>query len=265
MLLVMKLVGGQGCIDESIEKLAFIHGCSPIMTAMSAKVDQAAVLAWLKRNGSKKAALGLARYGLPVENAYGISVATLRDYAKAHGKDHDLALKLWRTGSLDARILASLFGEPERLTAAQMDGWCRDFDNWGTTDTACFALFDRSPLAWKMVPKWVKRKGEFQKRAGFVMMACLAAHDKTATDAAFMKFFPMIEQGAADDRNFVKKGVSWALRHLGHRNASLHGAAITTATKLSNSDNATERWVGKDALRDITRPAVIAKLRKKRN
>ncbi len=107
-------------------------------------------------------------------------------------------------------------------------------------------------------------KGEFQKRAGFVMMACLAAHDKTGKDAAFMKFFPLIERGARDDRNFVKKGVSWALRHLGHRNASLHAAAVKTATKLSKSENAAERWVGKDALRDLTRPLVIAKVAKKR-
>jgi 3-methyladenine DNA glycosylase AlkD len=111
-----------------------------------------------------------------------------------------------------------------------------------------------------MVGRWVKEKGEFQKRAGFVLMACLAAHDKAAPDAAFMKFFPMIEKGASDDRNFVKKGVSWALRHVGHRNAALHAAAIKTATRLSKSENATERWVGKDALRDITRPIVLKKI-----
>ncbi|MBY0494696.1 MAG: DNA alkylation repair protein [Cyanobacteria bacterium] len=155
-------------------------------------------------------------------------------------------------------------GDPKQITPALMDAWCKDFDNWGTTDTVCFKLFDRSPHAWKMPPRWVKQKGEFQKRAGFVMMACLAAHDRTARDAAFMKFFPMIEKGASDQRNFVKKGVSWALRHLGHRSPKLHATAMKTATKLSKSENATERWVGKDALRDITRPAVRNKLRAKR-
>jgi len=222
------------------------------------------VLAWLKRSGSPKAAAGLARYGLPTTNAYGISVGTLRARANQIGKDHDLALKLWKTGSLDARIMASFLGDPQQLTLAQMNAWCRDFDNLGTTDTACFALFDRSPLAWRGVAPWARQKGEFQKRAGFVMMACLAAHDKTATDAAFLKFFPIIERGASDDRNFVKKGVSWALRHLGHRSPALHSAAVKTATQLSKSEDATERWVGKDALRDITRPSVIAKVRSKR-
>lgn len=220
------------------------------------------VVAWLKRTGSPKAAAGLARYGLPTDNAYGISVGTLRQYAKTIGRDHGLAMKLWKTGSLDARILASFLGDPGQLTVAQMNAWCRDFDNWGTVDTACFALFDRSRHAWTVVPKWVKEKGEFQKRAGFVMIACLAAHDKDAGDPAFLKCLPLIERGASDDRNFVKKGVSWALRHIGHRNARSHAAAVKTATKLSKSEDATERWVGRDALRDITRPAVLKKVRK---
>ena len=224
----------------------------------------ASVIAWLEKNGSRKAAKSLERYGLPSDNAYGISVGALQKYAKTIGTDHELALKLWKSGSLDARILASFLGDPERLTLAQMNAWCRDFDNWGTTDTACFKLFDRTPLAWKVVPKWVKQKGEFQKRAGFVMMACLAQHDKTTPDAPFLKFLPMIAKDACDDRNFVKKGVSWALRGIGHRSAALHDASMELATRLSKSDNATERWLGKDVLRDITRPLVRNKVRKKR-
>jgi 3-methyladenine DNA glycosylase AlkD len=221
------------------------------------------VLAWLDKTGSPKAVAGLARYGLPTNNAYGIPVGTLRSQAKKIGTDHQLALKLWKSGSLEARLLASFVADPDKLTLAQMNAWCRDFDNWGTTDTACFALFDQSPLAWKVVGPWVRQKGEFQRRAGFVMMACLAAHDKTAKDAAFLKFLPMIEKGASDDRNFVKKGISWALRHIGHRNLALHAAAIKTATRLSKSNDPIERWVGKDALRDITRPAVVKKVRSK--
>lgn len=228
------------------------------MPQPGATVDS--ILAWMKRTGSPKAAASLSRYGLPTEKAFGISVAVLRKYAKEIGANHDLAMKLWKTRWFDAQILASFLGDPERLTVAQMESWCRDFDNWGTVDTACFALFDRSPRAWQMVPKWVKRKDEFQKRAGFVMMACLAAHDKAAADARFITCLELIENDAADNRNFVKKGVSWALRHIGHRNAALHKAAVRTATKLSKSENATERWVGKDALRDIMRPTVVKKV-----
>jgi 3-methyladenine DNA glycosylase AlkD len=222
------------------------------------------VMAWIKKTGSPKWRSGLTRFGLPTANAVGIPVGVLRAEAKRLGPNHALALNLWKTKSLEGQLLASMLAEPDRLTPAQMDAWCRDFDNWGTVDTACFGVFDRSPHAWKMVPKWVKQKGEFQKRAGFVMMACLAAHDKTAPDAKFLKFLPMIEKGASDERNFVKKGVSWALRHIGHRNAALHAAAIKTAKSLSGSPDTTERWVGKDALRDLQRPLVVKKVNRVR-
>lgn len=230
---------------------------------MSSAVGVPEVLAWLKKRGTEKNRLGMARYGLPSTNTFGVSMATMQPEAKRIGMDHQLAQALWKTGWYEARIMSSFLGDPSQVTPQMMESWCRDFDNWGTTDTVCFKLFDRSPHAWKMVPKWVREKGEFQKRAGFVMMACLAAHDKHAADAAFMKFFPMIEQGASDERNFVKKGVSWALRHLGHRNRRLHAAAVKTATKLSKSTDPTERWVGKDALRDITRPIVLKKISKR--
>ena len=187
-------------------------------------------------------------------------MATLKQYAKTLGRDHDLASALWKTGWTDARMLAALVGEPHRVTAAEMDAWCRDFDSWGIVDTVCFTLWDQSPLAWKQARRWVKRKPEFEKRAGFVLMACLAAHDKRAKDAGFRGFLPLIETGASDNRNIVKKGVSWALRHIGHRNAKLHAAAVKTAKRLAGSEHATRRWVGKDALRDLLRPAVVRKV-----
>jgi 3-methyladenine DNA glycosylase AlkD len=223
--------------------------------------DAATAVAWLKAHGNPKFRDGLARYGLPTAKAFGLSVATLKAYAKTLGRDHDLAVALWKTGWTDARMLAALVGEPDKVTPREMDAWCRDFDSWGIVDTVCFTLWDRSPHAWKKARRWVKRKPEFEKRAGFVLMACLAAHDKAAKDSAFLPFLPLIEAGATDERNFVKKGVSWALRHIGHRSAKLHAAAIKTATRLSKSTDRTARWVGKDALKDLTRPMVLRKVK----
>jgi 3-methyladenine DNA glycosylase AlkD len=234
------------------------------MTDVKQTATVKTVMAWIHKTGSATVRTGMARYGLPTANAVGIPVGVMRREAKRIGPNHALALGLWKTGLYEAQLMAAMVGEPERVTPVQMDAWCRDFDNWGTVDTACFVLFDQSPHAWRMAPKWAKQEGEFQKRGGFVLMACLAHHDKTATDAAFLKFLPMIEKGAGDDRNFVKKGVSWALRGIGHRSQALHAAAVKTATKLSHSDAAAERWVGKDALRDLTRPLVLKKLRGKR-
>src|SRR5262245_15588931 len=194
------------------------------MPRPSRNVD--AAIALLKRRGSKAGREGMARYGLPADRAFGVSVGAIRATAKQLGRDHQLAIALWRSGWYEARMLATMVDDPALVTPAQMDSWCEDFDSWGICDTACFVLFDRSPHAFRKVAEWAHRKEEFVRRGAFALLASLALHDKSSTDAPFMKCFPLIERAARDDRNFVKKGVSWALRGVGSRSAALHRRAI---------------------------------------
>jgi 3-methyladenine DNA glycosylase AlkD len=138
-----------------------------------------------------------------------------------------------------------------------MDHWCRDFDNWAICDTVCFQLFDRTPHAWAKVAQWHDKRAEFVKRAAFALIASLAGHDKQAGDEPFLEGLRLVERAASDERNFVKKGVSWALRGTGRRNAPLHAAAMAVARRLAESADAAARWVGRDALRDLSKPAIV--------
>ena len=222
--------------------------------AQPSNIDVDAALAWLEQHGSRKIREEmLPHYGINAKKAFGVSVANIKQLAKLCGRNHELALALWQTDWYEARMLAAFVAEPARITPGQMDKWCRDFDNWGICDTVCFHLFDRTPHAYHKVEQWAKRRDEFVKRGAFALMASLALHDKRASDECFLKWFPLIETGADDDRNFVKKGVSWALRGIGKRNPQLKSAATTLAERLAASPNAAARWVGKDALRDFTR------------
>lgn len=222
----------------------------------------AEALGWLKRHGSKKVRDDMApRYGIHAEKAFGVPMRDMKRLGAVLGRDHELALALWETGWYEARIVTSFVGDPAQVTPAQMERWCLDFDNWAVCDTLCFNLFDRSPHAWKMVKRWSKRAGEFEKRAGFALLACLAAHDRTAQDEQFAQCLPLVVRAAEDERNFVKKSVSWALRSMGRRSAALHKACVDLAQRLAKAHAAAPRWVGKDALRDLTRPAVIRKVR----
>lgn len=218
------------------------------------------VLAWLERRGTRKNREGMARYGITAAKVFGVSMATMQTLARRLGRRHALARALWRTGWYEARILTAYVGEPARLTAAEMDAWCHDFDNWAICDTICMHLFDRSPHAWRKVGRWARRRAEFEKRAAFALLASLALHDRDAPEARFRAAFPVIAQAATDERNFVKKGVSWALRAIGHRSLALHAAAVDLAGRLARSDDTTARWVGKDALRDLSRPAIRQRL-----
>jgi 3-methyladenine DNA glycosylase AlkD len=218
-------------------------------------------LAWLERHGAKRTREEmLTRYGITAPKAFGVPVGTIQQLAKRLGRDHDLAAALWETGWYEARMLTSFIDDPARVTAAQMDRWARDFDNWGICDTVCFALFDRTPHAWKKVERWHTRREEFVKRAAFALLWGLTVHDKAADDNAFVDGLGLIEQGATDERHFVKKAVNMALRAVGKRNGALNSAATKTAHRLAASSNEHAKWVGKDALRELTSPALARRI-----
>jgi 3-methyladenine DNA glycosylase AlkD len=221
------------------------------------------VVASIKRMGSKSVRDGMVRYGLPPDNAFGIPVGKMQNFAKGIGRNHELALALWETGHYEARMIAAFIDDPSLVTPAQMDRWCKDFDNWGIVDTVCFKLFDQTPHAWKKVVQWSNKRDEFQKRAAFALLASLAGHDKTASNQQFLNCLPLIEKASTDERNFVKKGVSWALRTVGRRNSELNEACTTVAQKLSTSSDPTARWLGKEALREF-KSAVVARQLMKR-
>lgn len=215
----------------------------------------------LKRASSPRDRDNLARFGIVAKKHFGVSVANVQKIAKGFGKSQPLALLLWKSGWYEARLLASFVAEPERVTPALMDAWCRDFDNWAVCDTVCFHLFDRTPHAFAKVAAWHDRAPEFEKRAAFALLASLAGHDKAAPDQAFLETLPFVEKAAADERNFVKKGVNWALRRIGWRNQHLNRAAADLARRLAESKSAAPRWIGKDALRELTSEKVRKRLK----
>ena len=223
-------------------------------------MDKDEVLKWLERRGTRRTVEGLPRYGIEAARAFGVTMGTLLALRKRLGKDQALSVALWESGWYEARLLAALVGDPQRVTRRQMNAWAASFENWGDCDTVCFHLFDRTPFAWEKARHWSASPREFVKRGAFALMACLALHDKAAPDKNFLGLLPLIEKGAHDERNFVKKGVSWALRAIGRRNLVLNAAALAAARRLAQSEKAARRWVGKDALRELTSATVRSQL-----
>ncbi len=205
---------------------------------------------------------GMARFGINSKNMLGLSIPTLRDIAKSHHQNHSLALELWKSGIHEARILAAFVDDPQQVTQTQMEAWVKDFDSWDVCDQVCGNLFDQTPFAYKKAAEWSTRREEFVKRAGFALMAALAVHDKKSGDKAFESFLPLILREANDERNFVRKAVNWALRQIGKRNRRLRLQVMKVARQLSESNSKSARWIGRDALRELTNEKVIARMRK---
>lgn len=206
----------------------------------------------LKSLSNSKNVEGMARFGINPEKALGINIPALRGMAKEIGKNHQLALQLWDSGIHEARILAGLIDEIEKVTEKQMENWVKDFDSWDVCDQVCSSLFDKTDFVWKKLEEFTKRKEEFVKRTGFTLMACLAVHDKKAQDKDFIKLLPIIKREATDERNFVRKAINWALRQIGKRNKNLNREAIKMAREILKMENKTAKWIASDAIRELT-------------
>lgn len=214
----------------------------------------AEALAALGALGTEENRAGMARYGIVAAKVFGVSVANVRSLAKELGRDHELADELWRSGWYEARLLAAFVDDPRLVTLEQMDRWAGEFENWADCDTACFHLFDKTPHAFAKIDQWAADEREFVKRAAFALLASVALHDKKAADAPFLKRLPLIEAAATDPRNFVKKGVSWALRGIGgRRSPALQAAARKMADRLAASSDRTARWIGRDAQKQFAK------------
>src|SRR5580693_10357320 len=236
---------------------------TPTKRSSSAPRSKASVLRELKEVADPKVRAKLAYFGVNVPKAYGISAPVLHAFARHIGKDQSLAEELWSTAIHEARILAALIGEAEKITAAQMELWVRDFDSWDLVDTACCYLYAHAKPAWDKVYEWSSRRAEFEKRAAFSLAAYLAYKDKMAEDAKFERFLTVIERESYDERNFVRKAVNWALRNIGKRNLRLNRAAIRSAERILGQGSRTARWIARDALRELRSEAVQARLQRK--
>jgi len=224
-------------------------------------MDCAEILRKMEGAANPANVAGMARYGITAKKVYGMSTPALKKLAREIGKDHALAQQLWATEILEARALAGLVDEPDRVTERQMERWVKDFDSWAVCDGTCLNLFRKTPFAHRKCREWSSRSEEFVKRGGFALMACLAVHDQGAADGTFLACLPLIQREAADERNFVKKAVDWALRQIGKRNRRLNRAALQTAQTIQRLDSRSARWIAADALRELRSQAVQRRLK----
>jgi 3-methyladenine DNA glycosylase AlkD len=219
------------------------------------------ILSELHRLASPRTKEGQARFGISGVENLGLTVPKMRALAKTIGRDHALALKLWKTGVHEARHIAVMIADPKLVDEALMEKWVKDFNSWDIVDGCCGTLFDKTPLAFEKAIEWSSRNNEFEKRAGFTMMATLAVHDKKANDAKFEQFFPHLIRESSDPRNFVKKAINWAIRQIGKRNGRLCKKAIALAREIHAKSDSASKWIASDALRELLRYQAEGKIK----
>jgi 3-methyladenine DNA glycosylase AlkD len=209
------------------------------------------VLKEIKKNSSSSALKAQEYFGISVENSYGLTTPQMRIIAKKIGTNHSLAVQLWKTKVHEARHIASMIADPMRTDEKLMEQWLKDFNSWDLVDGCCSSLFRKTTHAYAKALEWTTREKEFEKRAGFTMMAQLAVHDKKSPDKSMEQFLEPIIRESSDHRNFVRKAVNWALRQIGKRNERLCKKAIAAAKNIQKKNDPSSKWIAADALREL--------------
>jgi len=222
------------------------------------------IISKLREQANTKSVEDMAKFGMTPTNRLGISVPVMRKLAKQIGKNHNVAMELWDSQIPEAQIVAALIAEPEKLTEEQMEHWVKDINSWDVCDQVCMNLFDKSPIAWKKIYEWSEREEEFVKRTAFSLIAVIAWHDKTLIDKKLIELFPLIKRESTDERNFVKKAVNWALRHIGKKNQNLNKSAIKLAKEIKQIDSKSARWIANNAIRELESEKVQLRLKGKK-
>ena len=220
------------------------------------------IIAELRKNGSEYDRKGMARFGINVDKAFGVNVPVMRTLAKLIGKNHELAIELWESGYHEARHVAAMIDDPKLVTKAQMNKWVRDFNSWDICDGTCSNLFRKTPYAIEKIFEWCEKKDEYVRRAGFSLMCYVAVHHKTRDDEEFLEFLPLIKKYSVDERNFVKKAVNWALRQIGKRSRFLNEEALKVAKEIHALDSKSAKWIASDAIRELTNPKILARIKR---
>jgi 3-methyladenine DNA glycosylase AlkD len=212
---------------------------------------------------NEKNIAGMARFGIRSDHAFGIKHPVLKQIAKEIGKDHELALELWDSGYHEARLIAPLIDDPKLVSEAQADSWVKDLNSWDLCDDLAGNLLIKTPFAHKKAIQWAKGKEEFVRRAGFAMMAWIAVKDKKAVKETFAPFYPLMVLYSNDERNYVKKAISWALRSVGKRNLALNKEAVKVAKQMAKVDSKSSRWIAQDVIKELTSDTMQARLKEK--
>jgi 3-methyladenine DNA glycosylase AlkD len=219
------------------------------------KFDQ--IITELKKQANpEKIIIKESKFGVISNNALGIYHKDLKGLAKKLPKDDELAIQLFESNIYEARLLCSKIFNPKNLTEALMERWVSTFENWEICDSFCMGLFAKSEFAISKAIEWTTREEEFEKRAGFTIIAAFCMADKEASNDVFEQFFPIIKRACFDERLYVKKAVNWALRNIGKRNIDLNKESILVAKDIAQMDNKTAKWIANNALKELEKENV---------
>lgn len=209
------------------------------------------IIAALKEKSSEKYKANVIKLGIPKDCSLGVSTGDVRNLAKGIKKSNELAYELWNTGYHEARLLAVLVFDKKMMDLAAAAKLMEDVISWDLCDHLCKNLLIKMKGYEMLIEDWCTSDKTYVKRAAFTLMASAAVHEKLLSNDRVDNYFNLIRIFSDDEREHVKKAVSWALRELGKIDFEHRGRAMALAVDLKDHGSKTQVWIAKDALKEL--------------
>lgn len=166
----------------------------------------------------------------PPENQFGVPMGDIRAIAKKIKSDHELALKLWETGNMEAQLLATLIIKPKSLSAKELDAMTRSISCAPVADWLNSYVVAQHPEKDVLREKWMKDKDRWAARAGWHFTA--SAVNKGADGLDFAVLLDRIEKEMPKAKPEVQWTMNNTLMAIGIKDAKLRKRAIAIGEKI---------------------------------
>ncbi len=140
-------------------------------------------MAQLEKLGDEKRRVFNAKRGAS-DNQFGVKTGDIRKLAKKIKVDHELGLALWKTGNVDAQMLAILLVRPKDLAAKQLSVMAREGTCEWVADWLNSYVINKHPDRESLREDWMASKDAMTARAGWSMTAQRVSKSPDGLDLA---------------------------------------------------------------------------------
>lgn len=167
------------------------------------------------------------------DECFGVSVSEIRQLARKIGRHYNRAKALWQSGIHEAKILATLTYENQKLTEKRLSKLVSEIHTSDVAEYFADHIVAKTPYLFSLANKWTHMlESEMVRRTGYACVCNLAKNSKTQDNNYFEKHLVIIEIEIKNTSNWVKEGQNNAIIAIGSRNRILNRKALEAAGRI---------------------------------
>ena len=199
------------------------------------------VMALLKENTNERGVENWKKHGVKESKlkSFGIGLTQLRKLAKQIGRDHKLALQLWKSNYYDAKVVGLLIDEPKLVTRAQAEEQVEELEGGYLSHvfSSCDATLPKTSFAFDLACDWMESEDPMRRRCAYGLIYELSKKNPKGMDDEFLLvLIDRIKKEIKGEDMWVREAMNTALMGIGKRNKKLNRAAVRVAKEIGPVD-----------------------------